>query len=735
LGVAGRLFRSFIRSFSTKHDEFYIESMPEGVAGARELKNAHVLVIGLVGCSNSSRDRRQQEMDELDRVVRNGMQFRVAEVAGKVRCWPTDEGMAMAFSGEAETAMECAKEIATELKNRPEIKLRMGIHSGSVTRNVVDQETASLGGQGTEVASGVMECGDPGHILLSKPIACELASVPRWNAHLYDLGDWDLQNGRKVTLVNFYTDRIGNPEVPAKMKRVRERAARAARLDRLRRPVALTAAAALLLLAVLAAVLSLQRRLANIAPLPPPLPLAGKSIAVLPFVDLSRARDQEYFCEGVSEEIRDALSKVRGLRVIARASSLVFKGFNPDLSEAAQKLDVQNILKGSLHRDGSWVRVSAQLVNARSGIETWSKTYDGQLSELPSVEDQIVHSVAGVLKLEGPIAPQAPQLRDTLAYDLYLQGQFLSHKNSEEDLRAGLDFFRLALNKDPELESALTGTARIWLRLADAFVPPLNVYPQAQLMAEKALALNEDDAEAHALLGETKRIFDWDLKGEEAELKRALELDPNLVLAHLFMARLKTGLGEGEESLSQMRTAVRLDPLSPVVADFEVNIYVANNRLDKALAATKRTMEIDPSYTYFEPDLALVYREQGKLRQALDIYVRLQKTRRLTMPGLAITYARLGQKEQARKVLDELIQAAGTRYIPAEQIASVFAALGDSEEAFHWLDRAAAEHSAQIHEIGCSRAFRALWSHPRFAALLRRIGLDPDKLRPRPPHS
>jgi adenylate cyclase len=698
--------------------------MPEGVEGSREIENAAVLIVGVIGYSDLPGGRRRQALDELERIVRSGTRFRVADVAGKVLCCPAKDGMVLAFFGSAEAAIECAMEVAVALKDHPEIKLRMGMHSGPVTEHTDGQGGKSLTGTGVELARDVMNFGDAGHILLSKRIAYDLAPVPRWNAHLYELGDCETENRQNVALVNFYTDEIGNRGTPTKVQRVREAAARMVRLRRWLRPISLAAVAAIFLAAVIAGIVSLHRRLPEITPARLPNRLSEKSIAVLPFVDLSPARDQEYFCDGVSDEIRQVLAKVKDLRVIARTSSLVFKGSHADLGEAAQKLDVQNLLKGSLRRDGGWVRLGAQLVNARSGIETWSKTYDGQLSELRSVEDQVVRSVVDVLKLKAPAASPARAPRDALAYDLCLQGLFLSHKNSEEDLRAGLDFFRLAVDKDPQLEPAFTGVARIWLRLADAFVPPLNAYPQAQWAAEKAVALNRDDAEAHVFLGETKRIFEWDLKGEEAELRRALEIDPNSVPAHLFMARLKTNLGDSEESFAHMREAVRLDPLSPLVGHFEVKVDVANNRLDEALAATKRTMDIDPDYTYFEPDLALVYREQGRLRQGLDIYLRLEKTRHQAAPGLAITYARMGKRDEARKTLKELIQMANTRYVPAEQIASVFVALGDKEEAFRWLDRAVNERSATIHDIGPDRDFRALRSDPRFSDLLRRIGLD-----------
>jgi tetratricopeptide (TPR) repeat protein len=195
-----------------------------------------------------------------------------------------------------------------------------------------------------------------------------------------------------------------------------------------------------------------------------------------------------------------------------------------------------------------------------------------------------------------------------------------------------------------------------------------------------------------------------------------------------------TSVGNREQALQQMQTAVRLDPLSPIIGTLSVNVYVANDRLDEALAAAKRTMEIDPNYIYFEPNLAFVYREQGKLLEALDIYLRLQQTTHQPTGGLAITYARLGRKEEARKVLSELIRTANTSYFPGEVIASVYVALGENDEAIHWLDRAIREHSGAIHGIGVAREFRLLHSDPRFPELLRRIGLDPTRMQDRRSH-
>jgi tetratricopeptide (TPR) repeat protein len=249
-----------------------------------------------------------------------------------------------------------------------------------------------------------------------------------------------------------------------------------------------------------------------------------------------------------------------------------------------------------------------------------------------------------------------------------------------------------------------------------------------EVAARTALALDERDADAHAYLGEVKRVLMWDLKGEEVELKRALEIDPNSAVAHLFMALLQGGIGDTARELAEMQMAVKLDPLSPIIGNFEVDSYVSSGRLDDAFAAAQRTMEIDPNYIYFEPDLALVYREQGKLTEALDIYLRVAQASKQPSAGLAITYARLGRTTEAKKVLDELIKVASTHYFPGEQIASVYVAMGDKDEAFRWLNRAMDERSGPIHSISVRPEFKPLYSDPRFARALERIGIDPARI-------
>ncbi len=684
----------------------------------------HVLAIDVVGYSKLLIHDQTRVMTELTGVVQASTRFRVAQAAGKLISLPTGDGMILVFFGDPEAAMECALEISSALKKYPKIRARMGIHSGPVNRVADINEAQNAAGAGIDLAQRVMDCGDEGHILLSRRVAYDLAPLPRWSEHLYELADCEVKHGQKISLVNFHNEQAGNPDMPARVQRALEEAQaqqrRAARKQRIR----LGSVALALLVLSSAVFFGIHRRFNKIGPPTSPVPPPEKSIAVLPFVDLSQAKDQEYFCDGMSEEILNSLAKTEGLRVVARTSAFSFKGKNVDTAEIGRALNVATILEGTLRREGDMIRISAQLVNARDGYELWSDRYDRQMNGVFALQDEITRKIVDALKVKMSLPPTRPT-QDAGAYELYMQGQFFSNKSSEAEMRKSLSFFEKALEKDPQMARAWTGIAKDWVWLADAYVAPREAYPQVEKAARKAISFDDSDAEAHVYLGEVTRILMWDLKGAQVELDRALHIDPNSPEAHLFMGLLQTCLGNPNEGTHQIELAAMLDPLSPIIGSWQVSNFVTRNRLDEALAAAKRTMEIDPNYAYFEPALALVYREQGKLQEARDIYLRVAQTSGQPSAGLAITYARMGKKDDARRVLEELLLLAKERYYAGDQIAAVYVALGDKDAAFRWLNRAIDEHSAPIHRIAFDPDFKELWGDPRFSPLLARIGLDP----------
>jgi len=455
-----------------------------------------------------------------------------------------------------------------------------------------------------------------------------------------------------------------------------------------------------------------------------PAPAAEKSIAVLPFVDLSQAKDQEYFCDGISEELLDALSKIEGLRVVARTSSFSFKGRNADAAEIAQKLNVQNVLEGSLRRDGNRIRITAQLLS-RDGFHIWSDTFERELQGVFAVQDEITRAITNALKLKliGPTSSRVG--RNTEAYDLYLQGVFFSNKSTEEGLRRSLDFFQRSLEKDPNSARAWAGIAKDWEWLADAYVKPLEAYPAMKAAALKAISLDEHEPEGHVYLGDARRVLDWDIAGDEAEQQRALQLDPNFATAHLLLALGQTAMGNVEQGELHRLAAVKGDPLSPIVSNFSALVLLCTGRIEEAIAEAKRTLQLDPNYLYENSVLAEAYRQKGMFSDAIELFKKARDVGGVPQSGLAVTYAQMGRRDEARQILDTLKNVAATRYLPGEEIAVIYVALGENDEAFKWLERAYQEHSGTLHSIAARPTFRKLHPDPRFAALLKRIGLDP----------
>src|SRR5712691_495612 len=349
-----------------------------------------------------------------------------------------------------------------------------------------------------------------------------------------------------------------------------------------------------------------------------------KSIAVLPFQDLSPEKDHAYFSDGIAEEILAALTKIEGLRVAARRSSFWFKGKEADLSEIAQKLNVGNVLEGSVRRDGDRVRITAELIDAGDGFTLWSETFDRQMQGIFAVQDEITRSIVDALKLKLEVS-SPPTSRNPDAYDIYLRGLFFSDKTTEEALRQSLELFERALKKDPQLGRAWTGIAKSWLWLADAYVPPREAYPKVCEAATNALKIDKDDAEAHVYLGETKRILDWDMDSAAREFCRAVALDPKSTTSNYFLAAFLAACGERDEALKYLKRVATIDPASLWVNNAACELYRYFGLYDEAIAAGERALQLDPAFIFGEPLLAALYREMGRFDDALELYDRAEK--------------------------------------------------------------------------------------------------------------
>ena len=452
-----------------------------------------------------------------------------------------------------------------------------------------------------------------------------------------------------------------------------------------------------------------------------------KSIAVLPFKDLSAGPERDYLGEGIAEEILTALSKVDNLRVAARRSSFWFKDRDAELSEVASKLNVEHVVEGSIRRDGNRIRVTAELTECCQGFTLWSETFEREFQGIFALQDEITCAIVDALKLKLELAPATARAPSMEAYDLYLRGLFLSDKSSEEALRRSLEFFERALDKDPRFARAWTSIAKSWLWLADAYVEPLEAYSKVREAAVNAINIDDSEAEAHVYLAETKRILDWDLRGAEAEYVRAFEIDSNSTTSNYFIAAFYAAIGEREKALTYLRRTAKIDPTSLWVSNFACEIYRYFGLTDEAMAAGERSLQLDPTFAYSEPLMAALYREMGRFDDAIALYKKSQDLSGRVPFGLAITYAKMNRREEAKEILKAVCASRGS-YTPGDAIAHVHVVLEEYEDAMRELARAYDEHSSSLHFIGIAPEFAPLRSDKRFVSIVKEIGLDPQKV-------
>ena len=452
-----------------------------------------------------------------------------------------------------------------------------------------------------------------------------------------------------------------------------------------------------------------------------------KSIAVLPFKDLSAGPERDYLGEGIAEEILTALSKVDNLRVAARRSSFWFKDRDAELSEVASKLNVEHVVEGSIRRDGNRIRVTAELTECCQGFTLWSETFEREFQGIFALQDEITCAIVDALKLKLELAPTTARAPSMEAYDLYLRGLFLSDKSSEEALRKSLEFFGRALDKDPRFARAWTSIAKSWLWLADAYVEPLEAYSKVREAAANAINIDDGEAEAHVYFAETKRILDWDLRGAEAEYVRAFEIDSNSTTSNYFIAAFYAAIGEREKALTYLRRTAKIDPTSLWVSNFACEIYRYFGLTDEAMAAGERSLQLDPTFAYSEPLMAALYREMGRFDDAIALYKKSQDLSGRVPFGLAITYAKMNRREEAKEILKAACASRGS-YTPGDAIAHVHVVLEEYEDAMRELARAYDEHSSSLHFIGIAPEFAPLRSDKRFVSIVKEIGLEPQKV-------
>ena len=458
--------------------------------------------------------------------------------------------------------------------------------------------------------------------------------------------------------------------------------------------------------------------------------LPVKSIAVLPFENLSRDPDNAYFTEGIQEEILTRLAKIADLKVISRTSTQRFKSSPDNLPQIAKQLGVANILQGSVQKAADRVRVTVQLINATSDAHLWAESYDRKLIDIFAVESDIARTIADTLKAkltgaeEQAIARRPTEVPE--AYELYLKGRFFWNKRTGADLHTAIQYFNQAIAKDPRYALAYAG-------LADAYVllPPYGAasssdsFPRAEAAAKKALELDDALAEAHTSLGNILLFYDLDFGGSSREFERAIALNPNYATAHHWYGLGPAmSLGEFDRAIAELRRAQQLDPLSLIInADLGVVLLLAR-RYDEAIAQLRKTIEMDPRFYYAHWNLGEALELKGQLHEALAEYKKAAELNDdpLVLGLLAQAYAKLGQRDEALKMLDELQQLAKRRYVANYSFALVHIALGEKDKAIDYLEHAYRDRGGpEISGIKVDPMLDPLRGDPRFEALVQKV--------------
>ena len=458
--------------------------------------------------------------------------------------------------------------------------------------------------------------------------------------------------------------------------------------------------------------------------------IPNKSIAVLPFENLSEDKGNAYFAEGVQDEILTRLAKVADLKVISRTSTQRFKSVPNDLREIAKQLGVAHILEGSVQKASDQVRVNVQLINALTDAHLWADTYDRKLTDIFAVESEIAKTIADTLqaKLSGSEqhAIAARPTENTEAHQLYLKGRFFWNKRTGNDLKKSIDYFQQAIAADPNYALAYAGIADAYVFLPGYTAgAPRDYYPKAMAAAKKALELDDTLAEAHTTLALAIWYYDFDFSQANKEFQRAIELNPNYATGHQqYGNNTLSALGRFDDAIAEGKRAVELDPLSLVInADLGMNYYYAR-RYDEAISQLRKTLEMDPGYYYAHVDLGQVLAAKRAFGEAISEY---QKARALNddpfvLGLLGHAYASSGNKTEALKILDQLKEVSRQRYVSMFSFAIVYLALDDKQEALRWLEQSYQDRAgADIGWIRVDSLLDPLHGDPRFEALAEKI--------------
>jgi TolB-like protein/class 3 adenylate cyclase/Tfp pilus assembly protein PilF len=592
------------------------ESKPE-----LHLEIAHVLFMDVVGYSKLLINDQSEILEQLNRVVRDTSQFREADAAGKLIRLATGDGMALVFFNNVEAPVKCALEISEALQSYPHIQLRMGVHSGPINPISDVNDRANVTGAGINMAQRVMDCGDTGHILLSRRVAEDLEQYRQWRPYLHDLGEYEVKHGVRVHIFNLCTDRFGNRNVPSKLKSSYAR-------ERSKRGLVVVSLTLILLLGLAAGYWMITHHTTkSIRPTAATVSATSfipeKSIAVLPFENLSEEKANAYFAEGIQEEVLTRLAKIADLKVISRTSTAKYRSAPDNLREIAKQLGVANILEGSVQKTADQVRVNVQLINAQTDSHLWADTYDRKLTDIFGVESEIAKGIAESLqaKLTGG-EEQALAVKPTNnpeAYDAYLRGLAFEARHSfvEEDLIGkAIGSYERAVQLDPNFALA-------WSRLSranDGFYFDIETNATRRDAAKRALdnaqKLQPNSPDTLLALGAYQFYVLGDYGLAKATFQRVNKILPGNSEALTGLAFIARREGHWDESIAYAEQILVLDPQNTDSLGQAANTYVYLRQFPAALKLYERALDLLPN----DPDLmaakAAVYQAEGNLEEA-----------------------------------------------------------------------------------------------------------------------
>src|SRR6266480_2866114 len=545
----------------------------------------HVLFMDVVGYSKLLVDEQREIQEQLSQIVRSTQQVAAAEGAAKLIRLPTGDGMALVFFNSPEAPVYCAIDVAKKVREHPKLRLRMGIHSGPVNQVRDVNDRINVAGAGINTAQRVMDCGDAGHILLSWHVAENLKHYRQWQPHLHDLGECAVKHGERVHVVNFYNGKLGNPELPEKFRHEGSRKGLSprpvsgsdARLVRVR--WALIAAALMIIVGIAVGIpLFLHRPsgksasayISKSSPLPAMIP--EKSIAVLPFENRSADRENAYFADGVQNEILTDLAKIADLRVISRTSVMQYKsGAERNAREIGQQLGVAHLLEGSVQRSGNRVRVTAELIDARTDTHQWAEHYDRDLADVFGIQSEIAKAIAD--QLQAKLSPQEKArveeipTENTEAYVFYLRANLISRNPDTllEDYKAAEQLYMQAIALDPNFALAHARLASTRAEIFHFYEPLDSWKEKARTEAEIALRQQPNLAEAHLALGQCIYWVDQDYDRALKQFQIASRLSPNNGDIGRLIAAIKRRQGKWQESLEAYEKNQKIDPQNPNV--------------------------------------------------------------------------------------------------------------------------------------------------------------------------